>query len=310
MSAAAGRGARPRLLVIAGPTASGKTAVAAGLARLVSGEVVSADSMQVYRGMDIGTAKPTDEEKQGVPHHLLDVAWPDEPFSARRYSELAGAAISDIISRGKTPILAGGTGFYINAVLRGADFGGGGEQSGLRERLASRGARAVRDELMAVDPASAEAIHENNVRRAAAALAHFLATGERMSERNRMQKARPLKWETALFVLETPRALLYARIDERAEKMVEAGLVGEAEALVRRGFGGARAMQAIGYREALMHLRGELGLREMTARLQQATRNYAKRQLTWFRNQNPDARRLSMEGMDAAAAAAAVAGLL
>ena len=282
-----------QVYVIAGPTASGKTAVAIRLAKLVGGEVVSADSMQVYRGMDIGTAKPTEEEMQCVPHHLLNVLCPSEDFSAAKYKRLAEAAIADIRARGKVPILAGGTGFYINAVLFDADFGSACKaaademKSRLLQEAAESGTESLHARLREADPDSAKAIHKNNVRRVAAALAHFYLTGERLSAHNSRERLKPPRWETVFFLLDMPRSLLYERIDARALLMLECGLVEETERLIGQGFAAAKPMQGIGYKEAGLYIGGVISKDEMTARIQQATRNYAKRQVTWFKNQAP-----------------------
>ena len=284
--------------------------MAVALAKKIGGEVISADSMQVYKGMDIGTAKPTYEEKQGIPHHLIDVCFPNEPFSAARYKELADKAIADVMTRGNVPILAGGTGFYINAVLCDAEFGeiDKAEADKLRNQFAHEaslyGAKFTHDKLREVDPISAELIHQNNVQRVCGALAHFYLTGEMFSVHNKAQKSKPLKWGTGFFLLDHPRGELYKRINARAVKMFEDGLVDEVKNLLQNGYGeGIKPMQGIGYKEAGMFLGNLCTYDEMVALTQQATRNYAKRQITWFKNQAPWAKRIQAANKTAIQAA-------
>ena len=284
--------------VVAGPTASGKTAVAVELAKEIGGEVISADSMQVYKQMDIGTAKPKEEEKQGIPHHLIDVCCPNEPFSVAEYKKLADCAISDVLSRGKTPILAGGTGFYINAVLYDAEFGEvpQAETDKLRSQFlheaSLHGEAFLHNKLQQVDPVSAKQIHQNNIQRVCTALAFFYLTGEMFSVHNKRQKSKPLKWSTGFFILDHPRAELYERINLRATKMFEVGFIDEVRNLLHKGYGETKPMQGIGYKEAALYLNNYCTYDEMIQSMQQATRNYAKRQITWFRNQVPWARKV------------------
>jgi len=291
-----------KVIVIAGATASGKSAAAAALARKLDGEVVSADSMQVYRHMDIGTAKPTCDEMQGIPHHLLDVVNPCEPFSAARYRELAEDAIRDIHNRGKTPILAGGTGFYINAVLYGVEFSDVAhkEESELRQRFTGlaheKGAEYLHGLLCEKDPEYAAGVHPNNIKRVARALAYNESTGRRFSDYNAAQKANRLLFDTSYCVLTMNRDILYSRINDRTIAMFRAGLEDEVRGLLNNYHEGLAAMQGIGYKETVKLIKGEYTLPEAISAIQQSTRNYAKRQETWFRHQASAAQMLNAEG--------------
>ena len=286
---------KPILHIIAGPTACGKTAAAINLAHKIDAEIVSVDSMQIYKGMDIGTAKPTAEEMQGIPHHMLDVVAPDEYFSVADYTRLAAAAIEDIISRGKTPILAGGTGFYINAVLYGAEFteaeeGQHEKDNQLRQFYTAaakeKGSQYIHEKLQAVDPASAEAIHPNNIKRVARALAFCEATGSLFSVHNAIQKQKFPRYEAIVQLIDIPRETLYNRINARVVTMWDAGLPEEVAGLLAKGYApNLASMQGIGYKETIPYLRGSQTKEEAIAQIQQATRNYAKRQDTWFRHQ-------------------------
>ena len=278
------------LLVIAGPTASGKTGVAVELALALNGEVVSADSMQVYRGLTIGTAKATAEERRGVPHHLIDVADPGEDYSVVRYQQQAREAIRDIAARGRLPILAGGTGFYINAVVKDTDFTEEHTDPVLRQalydRAAQEGPEAFHARLAAVDPAAAAAIHPHNVRRVARALEYFRLTGERLSEHNAREAQKEGPYDLHFFVLTMERARLYARIEERIDEMMAQGLLDEAARLLAAGYPKSLpAMRGLGYKELFPYLEGECSLDEAVTTLKTNTRRYAKRQLTWFAGQ-------------------------
>jgi tRNA dimethylallyltransferase len=295
-----------KIFIIAGATASGKTAAAVELAKLVDGEVISADSMQIYRGMDIGTAKPTEAEKQGIPHHLLDIADPDEQFSAALFQAKAREKIAEIFSRKKVPIIAGGTGFYINAVLYGAEFSAENERENLlREEFAAlareQGAEALHEKLAAADPTYAATIHANNVKRVARALAFVEATGLLFSSHNAEQKnCRTPQFDATFCVLDVPRKVLYSRINTRTHAMLEAGLVEEVKILLAKNYNKTLAtMLGIGYKEIVQFLHGEISLEEATAAIQQSTRRYAKRQETWFRNQTPEAARIFADGKTA-----------
>lgn len=286
---------KSKLYVIAGPTASGKTAVAIELAKKINGEIVSADSMQVYKHMNIGTAKPTQAEMDGIPHYLLDVVAPDESFSVADYTQLATKAIDDILDRGRAPILAGGTGFYINAVIYGTEFteteeGQHEKDNALRKayiNLANeKGGEFIHQKLEALDPESAKAIHPNNIKRVARAISYCESTGQLFSVHNKAQKASVAKYDVDFNVLSMPREILYDRINMRTLQMWEAGLVAEVEHLLSLGYDPKLAsMQAIGYKETIKFIYGEYTKEEAIAQIQQSTRNYAKRQETWFRHQ-------------------------
>ena len=277
------------MYVIAGPTASGKTAVAIALAKKIDGEVISADSMQVYKHMDIGTAKPTSEEMDGIPHHLIDVVTPDTPFSAATYQQLATRVIEDIISRGKTPILAGGTGFYINAVLYDTEFSSVDQDLDMEHRkkfadiATEKGVVFLHGLLAEADPEAALAIHPNNVKRVARALSFCETTGGLFSAHNKTQKARQPRYDTHFAVLTMNREVLYDRINRRTDIMLETGFIDEVRALLSKGYHeGLAAMQGIGYKEITKLLNGECSRDEAIESMKQSTRNYAKRQITWF----------------------------
>lgn len=277
-----------KLLAIVGPTAGGKSALAVALASNLQGEIVSCDSMQVYRRMNIGTAKPTVAEMGGIPHHLIDIAEPSEPFSCAEYIERAKAAVTDICARAKLPVFCGGTGFYLDSFLRGelADIP---SDSALRQSLFSYaeqyGAHALHQKLLAVDPESAAAIHENNVKRVVRALEIFESTGVTKTETDRRSCLQESRYDATVIELYYPeRALLYQRIDRRVEQMLADGLLEETQALLSEGVFDYNftAAQAIGYKELLGYLRGKQSLSEATEALKTATRRYAKRQMTWF----------------------------
>ena len=279
---------KKQIVVICGPTASGKTALSIALAKAFNGEVVSADSMQIYRRMDIGTAKPTLEERDGVPHHMLDVAEPGESYSVSRYAEEASACVEDILARGRLPIVCGGTGLYIDGLIRGTDFQPAGTDSGLREQLEVeweiQGAEAMMARLAAVDPDSAARLHLSDKRRILRALEVYLATGETITVHNARSKAVPPRYEALMIGLNTePRQILYDRIDRRVDVMLEQGLLQEVRSLLEDGLLEGTAAQAIGYKELLAHFRGEMPLEQAADLIRQKSRNYAKRQLTWFR---------------------------
>ena len=276
------------LIVICGPTASGKTAVAVEICLALGGEVVSADSMQIYRGMDIGTAKPNLEETRGVAHHLLDIAEPGEAYSVAAYREKAIEAIEDIFTRGRTPVICGGTGLYIDALTRPLGFSAQGDESVRRplEEIAAQegGKERLHAMLREVDPESAERLHVNDMRRVVRALEIYQLTGRTLSEQRALDLKRESAYMGRLYGLSWPREELYARIDQRVDQMMADGLVKEVETLLSGGLHGrATAMQGIGYKEIARALAGECSMAEAVERVKQATRNYAKRQLTWFR---------------------------
>lgn len=277
-----------KLIVVCGPTASGKTALSIGLAKAFFGEVVSADSMQIYRGMDIGTAKPTAAEMEGVPHHMLDVAEPGESYSVSRYAREAAACVDDILRRGKQPIVCGGTGLYIDGLLRGTEFQPCGVDLGLREALEKQwqqaGPAAMMARLAQADPESAARLHINDKRRILRALEVYLATGETITAHNLRTQAVPPRYEAVQLGLCTePRAILYGRIDRRVDQMLDQGLAQEVRRLQQEGRLVGTAAQAIGYKEMLDYLAGRVPLEQAAELIRQKSRNYAKRQLTWFR---------------------------
>jgi tRNA dimethylallyltransferase len=284
-----------KLIAVVGPTATGKTALAVRLARAVDGEIVGADSRQVYRRMDIGTAKPTPEERALAPHHLLDVVDPDQPFSLAQYLELATAALEDIWARGRQPLLVGGSGQYVWALLEGWTVPRLPPQRELRrsleERAAQEGVDALHRELARVDPQAAAGIDPRNVRRVIRALEVYQATGRPISF---WQEKAPPGWDTLILGLTCPREELYRRIDIRVDGMMEVGLVGEVRGLLAMGYSRELpSMSGIGYREVGQHLAGDLDLPTAVARIKTATHRLARQQGTWFRRDDPRIRWLA-----------------
>ena len=276
------------IICIAGPTASGKTALAVELAKELNGEVVSCDSMQVYKRMDIGTAKPTEEEMQGIPHHMLDVAEAWEDFSVSRYCAQAAPIVDDIIARGRTAIIAGGTGLYMDSLIRGNDFApfpSTGVREALEKRAEAEGTQSLLEELAGIDPESAGRLHPSDRKRIIRALEVYRETGITITEHNRRTREVPPKYRPIWLGLDfSHRDALYRRIDRRVELMLEAGLLEEIRSLLDSGIPETcTAMQAIGYKEFLPVLRGERPLSDAAAEVCQSSRRYAKRQLTWFR---------------------------
>ena len=294
---------QPKLVVITGPTASGKTALGVALAQRLGGEVVSADSMQIYRGMDIGTAKPTPEEMQGVPHHMIDIADPTENYSVSRYAKEAAACVDDILARGKLPIVVGGTGLYIDSLIAGRTFADGTADTALRQELSERydeiGGEGLLGELRKVDPERAAKLHPADKKRIVRAMEVYILTGKTITQHNLETKAVPPRYRPVWLGLDyTDRAVLYRRIDLRVDKMLEDGLLDEIRALLALGVSPkTTAMQAIGYKEFFGYLSGACSLDEAAALCKQRSRNYAKRQLTWFRR-NPDVHWLRMTGTE------------
>ena len=279
------------LICIAGPTASGKTALSIALAQELGGEIVSCDSMQVYKGMDIGTAKPTVEEMAGIPHHMLSVAEPWEDFSVGKYCDMATPIVDDILARGKTAIIVGGTGLYMDALIKGNDFApvpSTGRREELEKLAAEQGIATVIEQLRAVDPESADRLHPSDQKRIIRAMEVYLETGETITEHNRKTQLIPPRYNPVWFALEdADRANLYSRIDRRVEVMLEHGLIAEIQGLLDAGIPEkCTAMQAIGYKEFVDALQGRSSMETATALVQQSSRKYAKRQLTWFRR-NP-----------------------
>lgn len=278
------------LVILTGPTAVGKTELSVELAKKIGGEIISADSMQVYRGMDIGSAKVTETEMQGIPHYLIDEFDPSEEFHVVKFQEYAKRYIQEICKRGKIPILVGGTGFYIQAILYDIDFTENGEDHSYREMLQeiaeTKGVKALHEMLREVDPASADAIHANNVKRVIRALEFYRETGQRISEHNEEERQKESPYGFVYFVLNDDREHIYQRIDLRVDKMLQAGLVDEVKRLQQQGCTRDMvSMQGLGYKEILDYLTGALSYEEAVRILKRDTRHFAKRQLTWFRRE-------------------------
>ena len=278
-----------KIIAVTGPTASGKTALAIELAKRLDGEIISCDSMQIYRGMDIGTAKPTKAELAEVPHHLIDVLPPDVPYSCSDYVKDAERAVEDIISRGKLPIFCGGTGLYLDRFLRGGNDDGAACDDNLREELKQfvdeNGADALYERLVELDPEAATTIHKNNVKRVMRAVEICLVTGQKKSEIDKKNSEIVDKYDHKVITLAFQnRDLLYERIERRVDLMIEQGLLDETKLLMDEGVfeRSQTAAQAIGYKELLPYLRGEDSLKNCIEELKKATRRYAKRQTTWF----------------------------
>lgn len=280
-------GNKEKLAVIVGPTAVGKTKVSVDVAKKLRGEIISGDSMQIYRGMDIGTAKIKKEEMQGIPHHLIDIKDPEESFSVAEFQRIVREKISEISRRGRLPMIVGGTGLYIQSVLYDYRFTGKGNTGRLRkelqERLRREGTEKLYRELSGIDPDSAIKIHPNDGRRIIRALEIYYSTGVTMTEHLRKQR-NELRYDAAVVGLTMDRERLYRRIDERVDRMIEAGLLEEARRFYDRGLRGCQSIQAIGYKELYAYFDGTLSLAEAIALLKKNTRNYAKRQYTWFKN--------------------------
>lgn len=278
------------LIILTGPTAVGKTNLSIRLAKEINGEIISADSMQVYKYMDIGSAKITPKEMQGVKHHLIDVLEPEEDFNVVTFQKLCKDAMSDIYHSNSLPIITGGTGFYIQSVLYDIDFTENEEDSEYRKELeliaSKQGPEVLHERLKAVDPVSAEAIHANNVKRVIRALEFYEQTGCRISEHNEKEREKQSAYNSCYFVLTDERDRLYERIDKRVDIMIEQGLVDEVKALKARGLKrGQVSMQGLGYKEILAYLDGEISLEEAIYIIKRDTRHFAKRQLTWFRRE-------------------------
>ncbi len=278
------------LIILTGPTAVGKTELSIGLAKMVNGAVISADSMQVYRHMDIGSAKIKQEEMQGIPHYLVDILEPEESFHVVRFQEYARASMEKIYEQGQIPILAGGTGFYIQALLYGIDFTEQPEDRVYRKELEqiaeSQGPAKLHEMLAQVDEKSAGIIHQNNVKRVIRALEFYHLSGQKISEHNEQERMRSSPYQFAYFVLNDDRSRLYERIDQRVDQMMEEGLLEEVIKLKEMGCRRDMvSMQGLGYKEILDYLEGNCTLEEAVYRIKRDTRHFAKRQLTWFRRE-------------------------
>ena len=278
------------LIILTGPTASGKTALSVELAKRIGGEIISADSMQVYRHMDVGSAKVTKEEMCGIPHHLIDVLDPKDAFNVVVFQQLAKSAMEEIYQNGHIPIIAGGTGFYIQALLYDIDFTENDSDMEYRRHLeklaADQGADVLHTMLRQVDPESADAIHANNIKRVIRALEFYEKTGRKISEHNEEERGKDSPYNFAYYVLNMDRKILYDRIDRRVDLMFEHGL--EAEVLRLKDMGCTRdmvSMQGLGYKEVLDYLCGEISLAEASYIIKRDTRHFAKRQLTWFKRE-------------------------
>lgn len=279
------------MIVVAGPTASGKTALAIELAKTLDGEIVSADSMQIYKYMDIGSAKPTAEEQNAVPHHLIDFLEPDNDWSVADYTEKAHQVISDIVSRGKTPVMVGGTGLYINSVVNDVSFGEIDTDYKIRAELEEIAKNEGEDKLIEIlrefDHVSAEKIHKNNIRRVIRAIEFYKVTGIPISEHQEMTKRTVSRYAPIIFLIDWDREVLYDRINRRVDMMIDAGLPDEVKRLMSMGYSKQnQSMQGIGYKELIDYFNGECGLEEAVDLIKQNSRRYAKRQLTWFRRDN------------------------
>lgn len=277
---------KPKVVVIVGPTASGKTAVSIELAKKINGEIISADSMQIYKYMDIGTAKPTLDEMQGIKHYMLDVVMPDETFNVAKYKSMAESAIEEILKKGKVPIIVGGTGLYVNTLVDGIEFADvpGDEEyrNELIEKGYREGAMSIYKELEKVDSESAKKIDPNNIRRVARALEIYKVTGKTKTQLD-IESRKEVKYDYRLFGMEWDRETLYNRIDLRVDKMIEAGLIDEVRNVTEKFKISNTAVQGLGYKEVIEFLNGNISYEEMIEKLKLETRHYAKRQLTWFR---------------------------
>ena len=278
------------LVILTGPTAVGKTALSIALAKAIGGEIISADSMQVYRHMDIGSAKITPEEMEGIPHYLIDVLEPDQEFNVVVFQELAKQAAAEIYSRGHIPIVAGGTGFYIQALVYDIDFTENDEDTAFRRTLEEQakreGTEALYERLRAVDPESCESIHAHNIKRVIRAIEFYEKTGKKISEHNREQRQNDSPYNFAYFVLNDDRERIYERINVRVDLMMAQGLVEEVRALRESGCRKEMvSMQGLGYKELLSYLEGETSMEEAVYLIKRDTRHFAKRQLTWFRRE-------------------------
>ena len=278
------------LLILTGPTAVGKTETSIQLAKTIGGEIISADSMQVYRGMDIGTAKISSQEMQGVPHYLVDEFDPDEEFNVMRFQHLAKKYMEDIYARKKIPILVGGTGFYIQSVLYDIAFTENQEKDSFREEMIAfareKGAAALHEQLRRVDSESAERIHPNNVKRVIRALEYHHFTGEKISAHNDNERQKKSPYCFLYVVLDMERQKLYDRINRRVDDMVENGLVEEVKKLLEHGYRrDLVSMQGLGYKELIPYLEHQCSLEEAVYRIKRDTRHFAKRQMTWFRRE-------------------------
>lgn len=278
------------LIILTGPTAAGKTALSIGLAKKIGGEIISADSMQVYKRMDIGTAKIKKEEMGGVPHYLIDELEPTEDFNVVTFVALAKKAMEKIYANGHIPIIVGGTGFYIQALLYDIDFSEHEEKESYRKELVKladeKGKEYLHEQLAGIDPEYAQLVHYNNVKKVIRALEYYKETGRKLSEHNKEQRQKEPPYRFAYFVLTHEREILYQRIDKRVDAMMEEGLLDEVKSLIKEGCErNMVSMQGLGYKEFFDYFEGKAGLSETVEKIKQDTRHFAKRQLTWFRRE-------------------------
>ncbi|MBQ4347569.1 MAG: tRNA (adenosine(37)-N6)-dimethylallyltransferase MiaA [Firmicutes bacterium] len=283
------------LIIVGGMTACKKSDSAVELALLIGGEIISSDSMQVYRGMDIGTAKIKKSEMRGIPHHLIDVIDPDEEWNVQIFQKKAKECIADIRSRGHLPVIAGGTGFYINSLIYDNDFAAADDpaaEENIRQdirnemlfRLERKGAEGLHEELAKIDPKAAESIHPNNIKRVMRAIEFYRLYGKKISEHNAVERLRESPYNYALFILNMPREKLYERIEQRVDKMFEEGLEEEARELFMRYPASLVSMQGLGYKEFIPYFNGKESVSDTAERIKIGTRHFAKRQITWFKN--------------------------
>lgn len=279
---------KPKVIVIVGPTASGKTSASISVAKKLNGEIISADSMQIYREMNIGTAKVTKEEADGIKHYLVDIVNPDEVFNVTKYKELAEAAIEEILSKGKMPIIVGGTGLYVSTLINGIEFAEVGEDVEYRKQMTAlaeeKGAEYLLEELRKVDPDAADAIDMNNIRRVIRALEIFKLTGKTKTQLD-IESRKEVKYDYRVYGIDTPREELYNRINLRVDKMFEEGLLEEVKYVNEKYKLSSTAIQGLGYKEVIEYIDGKVSFDEMIEKLKMETRRYAKRQLTWFRRE-------------------------
>lgn len=279
---------KPKVIVIVGPTASGKTSASISVAKKLNSEIISADSMQIYREMNIGTAKVTKEEADGIKHYLVDIVNPDEVFNVTKYKELAEAAIEEILAKGKIPIIVGGTGLYVSSLINGIEFAEVGEDVEYREQMTAlaeeKGAEYLHNELRKVDPDAADAIDMNNIRRVVRALEIFKLTGKTKTQLD-IESRKEVKYDYRVYGIDTPREELYNRINLRVDKMFEEGLLEEVKYVNEKYKLSSTAIQGLGYKEVIEYIDGKVSFDEMKEKLKMETRRYAKRQLTWFRRE-------------------------
>lgn len=279
---------KSKVIVIVGPTASGKTSASINVAKKINGEIISADSMQVYREMNIGTAKVTKEEADGIKHYLIDVVNPNEIFNVTKYKELAENAIEEILAKGKIPVIVGGTGLYVSTLINGIEFAEVGEDIEFRKQMTAlaeeKGAAYLHNELRKVDSVAAETIDMNNVRRVIRALEIFKLTGKTKTQLD-IESRKEVKYDYRVYGIDTPREELYNRINVRVDKMFEEGLLEEVKNVTSKYEISSTAIQGLGYKEVIEYIDGNIGYDEMVEKLKMETRRYAKRQITWFKGE-------------------------